>query len=121
MRDEHIGIFSCIQMGLSDASGVRASKSRPDGEWSDDDYDVFDGDQQYLVDVHAEASSTLTSQQYQLTSPVFPRLRNKMPYVSQPAANEFFDSVLPILQLKKASENALRFHRVIKAISSKAP
>jgi hypothetical protein len=22
----------------------RASKSRPDGEWSDDDYDVFDGD-----------------------------------------------------------------------------
>jgi len=23
----------------------RASKSRPGGEWSDDDYDVFDGDQ----------------------------------------------------------------------------
>ncbi|HEX9072972.1 MAG TPA: hypothetical protein VF852_13590 [Pseudolabrys sp.] len=23
---------------------VRASKSRPSGEWSDDDYDVFDGD-----------------------------------------------------------------------------
>jgi hypothetical protein len=23
----------------------RASKSRPDGRWSDDDYDVFDGDQ----------------------------------------------------------------------------
>jgi hypothetical protein len=23
----------------------RASKSRPSGEWSDDDYDVFDGDQ----------------------------------------------------------------------------
>src|SRR5665213_1369782 len=23
----------------------RASKSRPDGQWSDDDYDVFDGDQ----------------------------------------------------------------------------
>jgi hypothetical protein len=22
----------------------RASKSRPDGTWSDDDYDVFDGD-----------------------------------------------------------------------------
>ena len=22
-----------------------ASKSRPSGEWSDDDYDVFDGDQ----------------------------------------------------------------------------
>jgi hypothetical protein len=22
----------------------RASKSRPSGEWSDDDYDVFDGD-----------------------------------------------------------------------------
>ena len=22
----------------------RASKSRPDGEWADDDYDVFDGD-----------------------------------------------------------------------------
>ena len=22
----------------------RASKSRPDGQWSDDDYDVFDGD-----------------------------------------------------------------------------
>jgi hypothetical protein len=24
---------------------IRASKSRPSGEWSDDDYDVFDGDQ----------------------------------------------------------------------------
>jgi hypothetical protein len=24
----------------------RASKSRPSGEWSDDDYDVFDGDRQ---------------------------------------------------------------------------
>jgi hypothetical protein len=24
----------------------RASKSRPDGEWSDDDFDVFDGEQQ---------------------------------------------------------------------------
>ena len=23
----------------------RASKSRPDGQWSDDDYDVFDGKQ----------------------------------------------------------------------------
>ena len=23
---------------------IRASKSRPSGEWSDDDYDVFDGD-----------------------------------------------------------------------------
>jgi hypothetical protein len=23
----------------------RASKSRPSGKWSDDDYDVFDGDQ----------------------------------------------------------------------------
>jgi hypothetical protein len=23
----------------------RASKSRPSGQWSDDDYDVFDGDQ----------------------------------------------------------------------------
>jgi len=23
----------------------RASKSRPSGEWSDDDYDVFDGEQ----------------------------------------------------------------------------
>jgi len=23
----------------------RASKSRPRGQWSDDDYDVFDGDQ----------------------------------------------------------------------------
>ena len=23
---------------------VRANKSRPSGEWSDDDYDVFDGD-----------------------------------------------------------------------------
>jgi hypothetical protein len=23
----------------------RASKSRPDGTWSDDDYDVFDGEQ----------------------------------------------------------------------------
>jgi len=23
----------------------RASKSRPDGQWSDDDHDVFDGDQ----------------------------------------------------------------------------
>jgi hypothetical protein len=25
---------------------IRASKSRPSGEWSDNDYDVFDGDQQ---------------------------------------------------------------------------
>jgi hypothetical protein len=24
---------------------VRASKSRPSGTWSDDDYDVFDGEQ----------------------------------------------------------------------------
>jgi hypothetical protein len=24
---------------------IRASKSRPSGTWSDDDYDVFDGDQ----------------------------------------------------------------------------
>jgi hypothetical protein len=24
----------------------RASKSRPDGQWSDDDYDVFDGERQ---------------------------------------------------------------------------
>jgi hypothetical protein len=23
---------------------IRASKSRPNGQWSDDDYDVFDGD-----------------------------------------------------------------------------
>jgi hypothetical protein len=26
----------------------RASKSRPSGEWSDDDYDVFDGDQHII-------------------------------------------------------------------------
>ena len=97
------------------------SKSRPDGEWPNYDYDVFDGDQQYLVDVHTEASSTRTSQQYQLTSPVFPQLLNKMPYVSQPAANKFLDSDLLIVQLKAASANVLRFHRVIKAISSKTP
>jgi hypothetical protein len=24
---------------------IRAAKSRPSGTWSDDDYDVFDGDQ----------------------------------------------------------------------------
>jgi hypothetical protein len=27
----------------------RASKSRPSGTWSDEDYDVFDGDQHMLA------------------------------------------------------------------------
>ena len=36
----------------------RASKSRPSGQWSDDDYDVFDGDQHIgrIVWTHAAPS-----------------------------------------------------------------
>ena len=32
-------------MGLSVLTLKRASKSRPSGQWSDDDYDVFEGEQ----------------------------------------------------------------------------
>jgi hypothetical protein len=31
----------------------RAAKSRPDGQWSDDDYDVFDGDRHIGREIYA--------------------------------------------------------------------
>ena len=38
----------------------RASKSRPSGEWSDDDYDVFDGDRHIgrIMWTHAASRET---------------------------------------------------------------
>jgi hypothetical protein len=38
----------------------RASKSRPSGQWSDDDYDVFDGDQHIgrIMWTHAASKET---------------------------------------------------------------
>ena len=38
----------------------RASKSRPDGQWSDDDCDVFDGDQHIgrIMWTHAASNET---------------------------------------------------------------
>jgi hypothetical protein len=38
----------------------RASKSRPDGQWSDDDYDVFDGDRHIgrILWTHAASRDT---------------------------------------------------------------
>jgi hypothetical protein len=35
----------------------RASKSRPTGQWSDDDYDVFDGQQAAHRPHHVDARS----------------------------------------------------------------
>jgi hypothetical protein len=39
----------------------RASESRPSGEWSDDDYDAFDGDQHIgrIVWSYAAPSTTI--------------------------------------------------------------
>ena len=39
---------------------TRASKSRPSGEWSDDDYDVFDGEQHIgrILLTHAASRDT---------------------------------------------------------------
>jgi hypothetical protein len=36
---------TCDSNGVGTLTLKRASKSRPSGQWSDDDYDVFDGDQ----------------------------------------------------------------------------
>jgi hypothetical protein len=39
----------------------RASKSRPSGQWSDDDYDVFDGDRHFgrILWTYAASRETL--------------------------------------------------------------
>jgi hypothetical protein len=41
-----VSLYEAAHTGglLASRANLRASKSRPDGEWSDDDYDVFDGD-----------------------------------------------------------------------------
>jgi hypothetical protein len=36
IKERREAVFLCVRL-------IRASKSRPSGTWSDDDYDVFDG------------------------------------------------------------------------------
>jgi len=37
-----------LEKGIDTEPSIRASRSRPSGSWSDDDYDVFDGGQDLL-------------------------------------------------------------------------